>query len=57
MHVGGLTDFVALTFPSELTAVDIDGHLVVIQIWAQTQDELERWLPAAAQLVASLHFE
>jgi hypothetical protein len=57
MHVGGLTDFVALTFPTELTAVDIDGHLVVIQIWAQTQDELERWLPAAGQLVVSLHFE
>lgn len=55
-HPGAGGDFIALTMPSQLTIVEVDGVTVVVDIWARTEAELSAWLPSANAIVESIHF-
>lgn len=56
-RITGLTShYVDLTAPYRMVAADIDGQLVLIQIWGRTQEALEQWMPRAQQFVDSIQF-
>jgi hypothetical protein len=60
VHVGEVHindgHWVSLIHPSELTVVDVHGYLLAIQIWAVSDDALNRWLPVGAKIVGSITF-
>jgi hypothetical protein len=43
-------------YPSRLVAIDVNGRLVFVQIWAQTKAGLDEWLPTAMRFVESIRF-
>lgn len=42
--------------PSRVIVADIDGAIVLVQIWAGSSAELEAWLPKALEFVDSMRF-
>jgi hypothetical protein len=59
VHVmgGGLGSlYVDLSVPSRLILADVDGRTIALQAWAQTQDDLDAWLPIATEFLDSVHF-
>jgi len=51
---GGLSAWVPLNRAGRLILIDAGGETIAIVIWAQGQDELDRWLPTAQAIVDSL---
>ena len=43
--------------PSEVIVADLDGAIVLVQIWAGSAAELEAWVPKAMEFVSTMHFE
>ncbi len=37
--------------------IDVDGRTLLIDIWAQTDEELDAWIPAAMEFVDSIRFQ
>lgn len=50
----GLGCVVDFTLPSKITVIDVDGALVLVQVWAANEQELRAWLPTADALLESL---
>jgi len=46
----------ALAFPGRLTVAQVGGGFLIVHVWAADAEELERWLPLAERLVASIRF-
>jgi hypothetical protein len=54
---GGLgSPWVGLDVPSRIVVGTVDGALVMVQTWAASEAELDRWLPLAAEVVESMRF-
>jgi len=50
-------DYVATSLPSQFLLVEGADGAVLIDIWAQSDAELEVWLPIATEFVESIHFQ
>jgi hypothetical protein len=50
---GCVMDFV---LPSRVTVVDVDGTLVLVQVWAADEERLRTWLPTASVLLETVRF-
>ena len=45
---------VDFTLPSRVTVADVDGLLVLVQVWAADEEGLQAWLPTATALVETM---
>ena len=43
-------------YPSEAIAVDVGGRLVLVQIWARSEEDLRAWKPLAETLIETFEF-
>lgn len=50
-ELGCVVDF---TLPSRVTVVDVEGLLVLVQVWAADEEKLRAWVPAADALLESI---
>lgn len=50
-RVGGLACVADFTLPSRITVLDVDGALVVVQVWAATDEGLQSWIGKADALL------
>lgn len=50
---GGSVDF---AHPSFVLVTQVEDALLLVQVWAETREELEAWLPTAMQFVDSVRF-
>jgi hypothetical protein len=48
---GCVVDF---ALPSRVTVVDVDGTLVLVQVWAASEEGLRTWLPGADAILESM---
>ena len=56
----GLTDdslTLEISGPTFLTAVDVDGETVLLQLWAQTEEELAQWIDEMAPMLDSMRID
>jgi hypothetical protein len=51
---GDLDCVVDFTLPSRVTVVDVDDLLVLVQVWAASEEGLRPWLPIADAALASM---
>lgn len=56
-HGPGVTTSVNFALPSRVIVADIDGAIVMVQIWAGSEQELDAWLPRAMEFVSTMRFE
>ena len=55
--VGGLSErYVATEPPSQFFVFEVQGTTILVDVWTQTDSELEAWLPIAMDFVNSLNF-
>ncbi len=55
--VGGFDQsYVDTGLPSQFFVVELSNRTVLIDVWAQTDLELDSWLPTAQEFVNSIHF-
>jgi hypothetical protein len=53
-RIGNLGCVVDFTLPSRVTVVDVDGTLVLVQVWAASEEGLRTWLPGADAILESM---
>ncbi len=62
LHFGGstgrssLAPFLPLDTAGSSILLEVDGETVLIDVWAETDEELADWLPLAMEFVNSIHF-
>ncbi|MBA2464870.1 MAG: hypothetical protein H0V42_07845 [Nocardioidaceae bacterium] len=54
--IDSTTEYVSLVLPSRLLVLEVGRELVLIDIWARSDEDLAEWMPRAMQLVDSIRF-
>ena len=53
---GGTTGSVSFHYPSRVIVADVGGSIVLIQIWAATEPDLEAWMSIGLEIAESIRF-
>ncbi|MEO6350282.1 MAG: hypothetical protein ABIP53_06490 [Candidatus Limnocylindrales bacterium] len=59
LHIGGACATgcsLVLDYAGSSILLEVDGKTVIIDMWAETSEELASWLPIASDFVYSIHF-
>lgn len=54
LEMGEASHVIYLGMPQRLIVADVDGAIVLIQVWAATDSGLDAWLPTATSLTESM---
>jgi hypothetical protein len=55
-RVGKLGCVMDFALPSRVTVADVDGTLVLVQVWAASEEGLRTWLPGSDAVLESMRF-